>query len=177
MTFRDGKHVRRIDLTQCDAKGRFDTTMIDRVLPHELCHLVLADYFGDAACPLLLEEGLATLAESTLDQRRVVQAGAVLAKPNHTSLEKLLRWQREDIRYPEQFYALAFSFVEFLRDLLTREQFADLLYHVKSGCHLTEALQRALYAPPDELFLPSLTAAWEDHAVADAQFIEALNEE
>ena len=173
---RDGLVTRRIDLTQRTADGRFDTIMVDRVLPHEMCHLVVKELFGDAACPLFLDEGLAMLAESEIDNRRIELAGAALAGRAKIPLDDLLVGRRDDAGDPAVFYAEAFSLTEFLHGRLTRPQFAAFLKHVRYGCGVAEALQRALYVAPDDRFLPALTAAWEDCAIAQGQYLRALRQ-
>jgi hypothetical protein len=173
---RDGAVTRRIDLTQCDAAGAFDTEMLDRVLPHEMCHLVVKEYFGDAACPLFLNEGLAMMAEHVGDPRRAVLAGAALAGEKGIPLADLFVAHRADLAAPRIFYAEAFSFTGYLHARLTARQFRDVLEHIKDGCAVADAIQRALYAPPRDDFLARLAAAWTDHAITDAQFLRALGD-
>jgi hypothetical protein len=170
----NGITTRRIDLTQCDESGRFATVMLDRVLPHEMCHLVLQEFFGDAACPLFLNEGLAMMAESEIDTGRVQLAGKAIAGKARGRLEALFIRRRYDLGKPEAFYAESFSFVEFVHGRISGEQFRAFLDHVKGGCTVADALQRSLYMPAREDFLPSLASAWEDHAIEQAQYIEAL---
>ncbi|MGC9454758.1 MAG: peptidase MA family metallohydrolase [Phycisphaerae bacterium] len=169
--------VRRIDLTQLDERGRFDVVMVDRVLPHELSHLVLHEYFGESHCPLFLDEGLAMLAETETDENRIVLAGTAIAAGRHIPLPRLFLATREDLDDPALFYAQSLSFVEYLRSRMTPAQFGRFLQNVKSGSTIVEALQRALYIPPDEGFLRDLAAAWQDYAVAQAQYIRALRGE
>lgn len=171
----DGVLTRRIDLTQLDARGRLSTEMLDRVLPHELCHLVVSELFGDAPCPLMINEGLAMLAESKVDADRVALAAAALTGHKAVPLERLILRRRLTLGDGvDVFYAQAFSFVEFLHSRLTGEQFADFLGHLKAGCSVSDALQRALYLPPEGPFLHQVASAWHDHAIARAQLIEAL---
>lgn len=173
---RGGVITRRIDLTQRTADGRFAAIMVDRVLPHEMCHLVVKELFGDAACPLFLDEGLAMLAESEIDNRRIELAGAALAGKAKIALGDLLVRRRRDAGDPAVFYAEAFSLTEFLHSRLTGPQFAAFLKHVRYGCGVAEALQRALYVAPDDGFLSALAAAWEDCAIAQGQFLRALRQ-
>jgi len=170
----DGQAVRQLDLTQRDAAGNFAAVMLDRVLPHEMCHLVLQEYFGDATCPLFLNEGLACLAEFEVDPARVELAGKVIAGKARIRLDRLLIQQRYDMEQPGVFYAESFSFIEFLHSRLSGEQFAAFLENVKRGCTTSDALQRSLCLPMDDTFLPAVASAWEDHAVAQAQFVQAL---
>jgi hypothetical protein len=57
----EGVRLRRIDL-RTDVAG-----FLTAALPHELCHVVLADVFPDA--PLWLDEGIAILADPAAKQR------------------------------------------------------------------------------------------------------------
>ncbi len=170
----DGILNRRIDLTQRNVEGEFATIMVDRVLPHEMCHLVLQEFFGDATCPLFLNEGLAMMAESSADTGRVELAGKTVAGRARTSLEALLVARRYNMDEPRSFYAMSFSFVEFLHGRMTPRQFREFLLHVKGGCTVADALQRSLYLPARDGFLPAVASAWEDHAVEQSQFVEAL---
>jgi len=170
-----GQIVRRIDLTQLDANGQFDTDMLDRVLPHEMCHLVLAEYFGDAHCPLAVNEGLAMMAEATVDNGRVRMAGVALLGTQRIALGDLLRLEQCDKNNAQVFYAESFSFTSYLHARLTGEQFREMLAHVKAGMALDQAIQRALYVPPDERFLGRLARAWETEAARQTQFLEALD--
>jgi len=169
--------TRRIDLTQLDAGGRLNSELLGRMLPHELCHLVLREFFGDAHCPLFLDEGLAMLAEAADQNQRVRLAGAVLVGEGALPLPNLLACRRRDIRRPEVFYAEALSFTRYLRDRITARQFRAFLEHLKHGCTVADALQRALCVAPDRQFLPRLAAAWEDWAITETQFLRALDED
>jgi hypothetical protein len=170
----DGVTTRQIDLTQRDAKGQFAMVMLDRVLPHEMCHLVVQELFGDSTCPLFLNEGLAMIAESDVDRSRTRITGKTIAGRARLSLEALLVSQQYSVEDPTQFYSQSFSFIEFLRQRTTGEQFRSFLEHVRSGCTTADALQRSLYLPANDGFIPALASAWEDHAVEQAQFMEAL---
>ncbi len=166
--------VRRIDLTQKNEKGEFDTIMLDRVLPHEMCHLVLREYFGDSPCPLFLDEGLAMMAENEIDNERLVLAGTVLGGEDAIPLKRLASIARPDMVDPSVFYAESLSFVEYLHNKLTQKQFHQFIRHVRSGCTVTDAIQRALYLPQKEQFPVALAAAWKEHAVTNAQYLRAL---
>jgi len=170
----NGVSTRRIDLTQCNAQGRFDTIMLDRVLPHEMCHLVLQEYFGDVQCPLVLNEGLATLAESETDNARVMLAGVALGGRDGASLDDLFARQRYSMGDPAVFYAKSFTFTEFIRSRMTQTQFREFLSHVKDGCAIGDAIQRALCVPDNDEFVPALGREWQDRTVIQAQFLRAL---
>ena len=171
---RDGLLVRRIDLTQCDKSGRFAVIMLDRVLPHEMCHLVVREFFGDATVPLYLNEGLAMLAEITIDNDRILLAGASVNDKAKIALRDLLARDRCDMGDPALYYATSYSFSSFLHRRLSAEQFKSFLHHLKTGCATVDALERAVCASPDETFAAQLAAAWEDDAAAQAQIVRAL---
>ena len=152
-----------------------DVNMLDRILPHEICHLVLAERFGDAHCPLPLNEGLAMMAETTLHNDRIRLAAAALASHRKIPLRRLLAATRVQADDAAVFYAESHSLVSFLHARLTARQFRDLLANLKDGCPFGDALQRALYLPPDEDFLPRLADAWAAEAIRQGQFLKALD--
>ena len=170
----NGLVTRRIDLTQRDAKGGFATVMLDRVLPHEMCHLVLKELFGDTHCPLFLNEGLAMMAESEVENSRVRLAGRTVAGNALQRLETICIAQQYNVEEPIVFYAESYSFVEFLHGRLSGQQFRDLLANVQQGCPVADAVQRSLYMPAADSFSADLANAWEDHAIAQSQYLEAL---
>ncbi len=169
-----GLITRRINLTQRDAKGRFATVMLDRVLPHEMCHLVLKELFGDSQCPLFLNEGLAMMAESEVENSRVRLAGQTVAGKALQHLETICLAQQYNVQEPVVFYAESYSFVEFLHGRLTSQQFRDFLGNIQQGCTVADAVQRSLYMPAADSFTADLANAWEDHAIAQSQYLEAL---
>ena len=174
-----GTIVRRIDLTQCDPDGRLQTIMLDRVLPHEMCHLVLQECFGDSPCPLFLNEGLAMLSEFTTDNERLLAAGAAACSKDRIPLAELLILERDGVDRATVviFYAESLSVTEFIRSRLSPEQFRTFLAHVKGGSTVAEALQRTLYMPHSEEFIKTLAGAWQEHALTRAQIIRALRGE
>jgi len=171
---RNGETTRRIDLTQRDEQGRFAAIMLEAVLPHEMCHLVLREYFGDAVCPVFLNEGLAMLAESRIDSERTVLAGTALMGEKGIPLARLLAFRRDQMTDPAVFYAESFSFTWYLHRRLTKRQFKAFLEHLKGGCPVADGLQRALYVAPSNGFMVSLARAWKSHAVQEAQNLRIL---
>lgn len=166
--------IRRIDLMQLDQDRKFDAAVIDRVLPHEMCHLVLVEFFGQAHCPLALSEGLAMAAEPLANKANIILAGAALAGPKKIDLHDMLAKQSCDDGDAAVFYAESYSLVNYLQGRLSRDQFKEMLLQLKAGCWLEEALQRAVCMPPEEGFLDQLGAAWENDAIRNAHFIQAL---
>jgi len=165
---------RRIDLAQLDGKKALSLATIDRATPHELCHLVVAEFFGDAPCPLFLSEALAMLAEPQLDNDRLLLAGTALAGKGKIPLADLLIVEAGRIDKPDLFYAESYSFLLYLRQRMGEKALAAMIENVKNGSPLAEALQRALHSPEDPDFLKLLQAAWEKYAIDQAQYIRAL---
>ena len=75
---------------------------------------------------------------------------------------------------PELFYAEAYSLLLDLRQRLNDRQFSLMIEHVKNGSPFLDAVQRCLHLPDDPEFAKSLEAAWQRHAVEQAQYIRAL---
>ncbi len=146
---KDGLIGRRIDLMQLDDRGRFNVLMLDRVLPHEMSHLVTREYFGDAPCPLFLNEGMAMLSESVVDNSRLLLAGAALAGEKKIPLEELFLQTRQDLQDVNVFYAESYSLAGYIHSRLSPAQFKALLEAVKNGCTMDDALHRVLYMPQD----------------------------
>jgi hypothetical protein len=170
----DGAVTRRIDLTQLDKDRSFDVKMIDRVLPHEMCHLVLMEFYGGAPNPLALNEGLAMLAEAEIDNGRVLLAGVAISSDRKIPLEGLLLVEQCARPQAEVFYAESYSFATFLRLRMTGRQFREMLLNIKEGGCVEDAIQRALYVPANEAFLARLAEAWEEQAIQQSQFLQAL---
>lgn len=171
-----GNASREIHLLQLDQAGQFDVRLIDRVLPHELCHLVVSEWFGDAHCPTFLHEGLAMLAEFDDNSARLIAAGAAIAAGRSMTLESLLAREQYPPKDLSLFYAQTCSLVWYVQQHLSQRQFADLLDHVKAGCTLSEALSRTLYWVRDDQFMAQLEQAWRDDAIAQAQVLSAVKE-
>ena len=173
---RDGFAHRTIHLVQFDDAGQFDTQLLDRILPHELCHLVLTEWFGDSHCPLYLQEGLAMLAEYGDHGERILRAGAAVAAGETIRLGRLTAAEEYDRQGLDLFYAQTYSFMAFLHERLTARQFSDLLGHIKTGCTLRDALHRALLLPYSDRFMQQLEKAWQEEALAQGQFLSSLKQ-
>ncbi len=165
---------RTIYLVQLDSAGKFNTPTLDRVLPHELCHLLLTEWFGSQAAPLYLQEGLALGSEFASQDDRTILAASSMASGQGISIESLTTCQQYDSNCVDTFYARSYSLVSYLRERLTAAQFRQVLAQMRCGCTLDEALQRALAIPPADDFMEQLVGAWQDRATAHAQFLIAL---
>lgn len=177
LSVRDGVASRRIDLTQRTEANELAVMMLDRVLPHEMCHLVVQESFGDSPCPLFLNEGLAMMSEYRPSPERLILAGAALAGDAGIPLSDLFATGRHSLTDPAVFYAESYSLLSYLHGRLTTKQFRGFLDNVKNGCTASDALQRALLVPHDGQFVLKLAAAWQDYAILDAKFLRALQED
>ena len=141
-----------------------------------MCHLVLAEFFGDAPFPLALNEGMAMLAEARVDNSRITLAGAAVAGEKKIPLRRLLTINRCKSDNAAVFYAESFSVTAYLHGRMTPRQFHEMLVHIKTGCPLDDAVQRAMYVPRDDEFLKRLTKAWETETLRQWQFLKVLEE-
>jgi hypothetical protein len=165
---------RVIHLVQLDDAGRFDVALADRVLPRELCKLVLADWFAGAHCPLYLQEGLSMLAEYGDPGPRILRIGTAIAAGKAVRLEQLTTRERCEEQALALFQDQTYSFVAYLHRQLSARQFAEALEHIRFGCTLADSLQRSLLAPYDEGLLRQLEQAWQNDALDQAQVLASL---
>ena len=153
----DGTAIRRVDVYQFDARGRFQTTLLSIVLPHELCHVVTTEYFGDRQPPLWLNEGLAMLAEDVDALWRQRPLIGPLQEKTTPSWRWLFNQQKVERGHVGRFYAMAASVTRFLAEHLEATQFQTFLAEIKGGQDSLSALSRALGADQ-----PGRLAALED---------------
>jgi hypothetical protein len=165
---------RTVHLVQRDDDGRFDVTMLDRVLPHELCHLVLSEWFGDAPCPLYVQEGMAMLAEYGGQEARVLRVGTAVAHNKALPVQTLLIRETCPPDELDLFYAQSYCLLAYLQQRLTGGQFAQLLQQMKSGSSLREGLARALLVSDEERLMRQLEQAWQNDTLEQAQILSAL---
>ncbi len=160
--------------------------ILTNILPHEIFHLVLWEYFQtssapDKPWPAAIHEGLAMLAEKTVDKTRLLLAGASLAcEPNQSPgndlpLERLLLAKPFDkSTNAAVFYAQSYSFAGFLLDKLNSLQYINFLAQLHSGQDINHALQDVLDQKDDPAFMVKLSNDWQKHAILQAQIIRAL---
>ncbi len=165
---------RAINLTQLDESGALNTDVFDRILPHELCHLVVTEWFGDAHSPLYLQEGMAMAAEYGDHSKRILLAGRDAGSGKALGLQELVATEKYDDGNVDLFYARAYSFVSYMHQRLTPKQFADTLANIKAGNPLRDALHKALYLPDSNAFMSQLEQSWQDDAIANAQYLTFL---
>ncbi|MBI5725439.1 MAG: hypothetical protein HZA50_15895 [Planctomycetes bacterium] len=171
----DGKLIPRIDLTQLDENGQFDSRLLDRILPHELCHLAVSEYFGPDRCPLFLTEGLAMMAEKAGDPSRQILAGQSFMADDATGINDLVS-QEMPLRKPELFYSLSYSLVEFLHSRMSSAQFKAFLNHIRTGCPFSHAVQRAMGISYEEGFIALLAETWKKHSMQQSALLQAVQQ-
>ncbi len=118
----------------------------DRILPHELTHLVLKEYFGKSDIPLWLTEGMAQYEEeSTLGygyKKNTMKA----ARGNKSLRLKDIfeaKYLPEDGEECALFYAQSASIIDYMRAQLLQTQFSVFLKEIKNGVAMDEALKRS----------------------------------
>ena len=144
-----------------DAEGRFQPRLLSVVLPHELCHVVVTEYFGDREPPLWLNEGLAMLAEDVDPLWRQRPLLGPLQEGSVRSWQWLLT--RQEVRREDAslFYAQAASVTRFLMERLEASQLQTLLSELKGGQDSASALGRAVSATGSAA-LAALESQWRE---------------
>ena len=91
--------------------------LLAAVLPHEVTHVILADFFTDQQIPRWADEGMAVLTEPATEQKR---RAADLVEPLGRNLlfpiETLMKMDYPDNQYWNLYYAQSVSLTRFLVD-------------------------------------------------------------
>lgn len=123
-----------------------EDAFLDNVLPHEISHLILADFLGRANIPLWFNEGVAQLQESG----KMQEAGAVMRKAVKLGYFIPFRHLTGDGReimqnkmYAVFFYAQSVSVIHFLVETYGSQRFGELCRQLRDGLSFEEALQKA----------------------------------
>jgi len=138
---------------------------LERSLPHELTHVVLAQRLGEAyaSLPAWLGEGLATLQEPSPD------AAQRLALEQAAHADSLLPIASLCSAFPVSAdqallaYAQSASLVQYLRDVYGSGSMAALLDAHAEGASCLGALERVYRRAPDQLF-----EEWQRSALGNA---------
>lgn len=134
---------------------------MQNILPHEISHLILADFFGSADVPLWFNEGVAQLQETgkVSDARRLMKKMVDLGY--HIPINKLVH---ADIRfqlnqgYVMIFYAQSVSVIDFLIRHYGNARFENLCRFMRDGLSFESALKKAYTSIFDSL--PQLEEKW-----------------
>lgn len=123
-----------------------EEAFLDNVLPHEISHLILADFLGPVNIPLWFNEGVAQLQESdkkdeaVLVMRKAVKLGYFIPFRQLTS--KNLPMMQEKV-YAVFFYAQSVAVVHFLIEQYGSQRFGELCRQLRNGLTFEDALQKA----------------------------------
>jgi len=153
----------RIDLIQKTDDGRFDRDLLPRALPHELCHVVLAEFFGQKTCPLWLQEGLAVLAEYDRGRSRDKLVREYVKLGNTIPFRRLFTARTYDKEQLSLFYAQSACVARFLFDQLSSRQSLEFLEHIRSGQSVRIAIERPLCLKPLPGRIQRLEQSWRQH--------------
>ena len=131
--------LRRVDLYQLDDKGKFREDLLNKILPHELTHVVMEEWFGGRGIPRALNEGLAMyVEEGTHDDYEEISARWV-KEGQYFHLKDLFGFRN----YPPQvgvFYCESASVTRYLISHLTADQFNAMMDGLKKGEDMNTAL-------------------------------------
>ncbi len=113
----------------------------NQILPHELSHLILREYFGEANIPLWLNEGMAQYEEEGRGYKKlvmnIVRDNIFLALTDLFKM-KSLPPSRAEIAL---FYVQSASVIDYMRTQLLQTQFSQFLRQLKGGIPTDEALK------------------------------------
>jgi hypothetical protein len=113
-------------------------TAVSAVLPHEITHVILADFFTEKQIPRWADEGLAVLSEPQDEQdRRAADLTTPLAVDKLFTLEALMNMDYPDQQYWNLYYAQSVSLSRFLVEQGSATQVLQFL----------QAAQREGYEP------------------------------
>ena len=102
--------------------------MLSAVLPHEITHVILADFFTDEQIPRWADEGMAVMMEPGHEQKR--RAGDLVEPLGRNLLfpiETLMKMDYPDERYWNLYYAQSVSLTRFLVERGSPSQFVQFL--------------------------------------------------
>lgn len=121
--------------------------LIENILPHEICHLIVKDFIGfDKSLPLWFEEGLAQLQESDKKELAERVMKEVSAK---NMIIPFSMFSRYDVRKETEavrviiFYAQSISVMDFLIKKYGLRRFQQLCSFLKEGKNFDEAFEKA----------------------------------
>ncbi len=124
-----------------------DTRLLEKVLPHEIAHLILHDFVGpQAELPLWFDEGVALSQEQAAQPIFHLVAVRAIREGRYvpiSSLGRQLAAQPVAYRTVEQFYAEASFLVDFWIDNFPRGKFVEFLRGLRVGLPFEEAFGKA----------------------------------
>jgi len=120
---------------------------IKRVLPHDIAHLMFADYLGIKRHAFLwLHEGLALRAEKMKHKRLLRHAKVAFEEQNYIPFDALMRMsQLRSSDAPgmvELFYAESLAIVTFLLEKYNRQHFIAFCRDLRDNRSIPQALER-----------------------------------
>ncbi len=102
--------------------------LLAAVLPHEVTHVILADFFREQQIPRWADEGMAVLTEPVTEQkRRASDLVEPLGKNLLFPIETLMKMDYPDNRYWSLYYAQSVSLTRFLVEQGTPAQLVEFL--------------------------------------------------
>lgn len=143
MPFSADNVLRRVDLFQLDKDGKWREDLLDQVLPHELTHVVMEEWFGGRGLPRAFNEGLAMYVEEGTHQDYEEFSARAVAAGQYYHFKDLFGMQG----YPPQvgvFYVESASATRYLIEHLSAEQFNGLMDAIKKGEDMNTALCTAM---------------------------------
>lgn len=131
-------------------------------LKHELCHLLLHNYLGNAGLPKWLDEGVCQwvsdgIAEIILDTKRSVLKEATLSEA-YIPMDALAQRFPQDEKSLMLAYEQSKSFVEYIDSEFGRDGILNVLANARGGDEVDVAILKAVSISLDEL-----ERRWHNH--------------
>ena len=119
-------------------------TLVKAILPHEVTHVVLADFFAQQQIPRWADEGMAVLSEPRSEQQiRAADLEKPLASGKVFRVKDLMVMDYPDGQYWGLYYAQSVSLTRFLVEQGTPAQFVEFVQGCQRRGH--EAELRRIY--------------------------------
>ena len=140
-------------------------TLVQAVLPHEITHVILADFFTEQQIPRWADEGLAVLSEPADEQRRrAADLATPLAENRLFAVDALMSMDYPDERYWNLYYAQSVSLARFLVEQGTPAQAIQFLQDAQREGY--EPVLRRVYKIDG---FPDLQRRWLAYARSKAE--------
>jgi len=138
-----------------------EKTFFERVLPHELTHIVFREYVGDEVrMPLWLDEGFACSSESDGGNRYIVNAGRLMDRDTILEFTTLNAINHSNLSIPVVFYSYSVSLVNYLWEEFGGEQFRKMCRLMKEEKYTVEKALLSVYPFGD---FEELDEKWYEH--------------
>jgi Peptidase MA superfamily len=126
-----------------------DSGFLDRILPHEISHLIIRDFIGaNKILPLWFDEGLAQLMEQGKEDIARRGMKQIVRQNNQIPFDIIAHYDTRaetDSRKVAIFYLQSVTMVDFLIKNFGSAKFAQFCRMLRDGANFDEAFERAYF--------------------------------